>query len=75
MKKFVVGIRHKNSGIISAWSIVDDCRSWFDAVRADVAKKDCAYAMFPENYEFVYKEINSDEIVFDWVPFAVSTGK
>lgn len=71
MKKYIVGIRHKESGLVSAWSVVDDCRAWFDAVRADVSKKDCAFAMFPDNYEFVYKEIDANEVGFDCVSFAL----
>lgn len=63
MNKYVVGIRCKESGIISAMSVVDDVARWKDDVRASLHNNPtCAYALYPDNYEFVYQTLT---IVWD----------
>lgn len=59
--KYIVGIRCKETGVISAMSVVDDVAKWRDDVRASLASTPaCAYAMYPDNYDMVSQSVGAD---------------
>lgn len=61
MNKYVVGIRCKESGVVSAMFVVDDVVRWKDDVRSSLHNNPtCAYALYPDNYEYVYQPIGAD---------------
>lgn len=69
MNKFVVGIMCKESGVVSALSVVDDVVRWKDDVKASLRNSPtCAYALFPENYEFVYQAVGDDWCIGGCLP-------
>lgn len=64
--KKVVGIKNKDSGLVSSLQVVDDVCSFINDVRAAVNGKACAYSMFPEKYEFAVFGIGDEEQVIEF---------
>ena len=63
MNRYIVGIRHKDSKVCRGLAVVDDPRSAVNDIKASVkANPTCAYAMFPNDYEIVVKDVNLEEV-------------
>lgn len=61
--RYVVGIRHKESGLLRGLVVCDDPQFVVNDIRASVkSTPNCAYAMFPADYEIIVKEINCDKV-------------
>lgn len=56
----VIGIRCKESNKVSGLVVTEDPAAYINEVRAAIATKPCAYSMFPEQYEFVIFNIDSE---------------
>ncbi len=66
MIKKVVGVRNKDSGFVSALSVVEDVASHINEMRAAVKDKPCAYNLFPDKYVFVVYGIGDEESVIEF---------
>lgn len=64
--KKIVGVRNKESGFVSALSVIDDVSSFINEMRAVVKEKPCAYNLFPEKYAFVVYGIGEEESVIEF---------
>lgn len=65
MKKFVCGIRHKESKVIYGPQVVDDVKHWTNEIKAFLsANATSSFAMFPADYELVYKEFDTNDDSF-----------
>lgn len=64
--KKVVGIKNKDSGLVSALQVVDDVCSFINEIRAAVNGKPCAYSMFPEKYQIAVFGIGEEENVIEF---------
>lgn len=64
--KKVVGVRNKDSGFVSALSVVEDVACHINEMRAVVKDKPCAYNLFPEKYAFVVYGIGEEESVIEF---------
>ena len=64
--KKVVGIKNKDSGIVSSLQVVDDVCSFINEIRAAVNGKPCAYSMFPDKYQFAVFGIGEEEQVIEF---------
>ncbi len=62
----VVGIRNKDSGYVSGFSIVDDVACFINEMRSVVKEKPCAYNLFPDKYAFVVFSIGDEEAVIEF---------
>lgn len=70
MKRFIVGIRAKDSKVIRGMQVVEDLQSFVRDVKAGVkANPACAYALFPNDYEIVYTELTESNVNWDSVAF------
>ena len=65
MKKFICGIRHKESKVIYGPQVVDDVKHWSNEIKAFLsANATSSFAMFPADYELVYKEFDTNDDSF-----------
>ena len=65
MKKFICGIRHKESKVIYGPQVVDDVKHWSNEIKAFLsANATSSFAMFPADYELVYKEVDTNDDSF-----------
>lgn len=63
MTKYVIGIRHKDSKSCRGLVVVDDPKSAINDIKASIKSNSaCAYALFPDDYEIIIKEVNIDEV-------------
>lgn len=61
--RFVVGIRHKESGLLRGLVVCDDPQFVINDIRASIkGTPNCAYAMFSSDYEIIVKEISCDKV-------------
>lgn len=61
--RYVVGIRHKESSLLRGLVVCDDPQFVVNDIRASIkGTPNCAYAMFPTDYEIIIKEISIDEV-------------
>lgn len=67
MNKKVVGIKNKDSGIVSSFQVVDDVCSFINEIRAAVKGKPCAFSLFPEKYQFAVFGIGEEEQVIEFM--------
>lgn len=59
MKKYVVGIRAKDSGVVRGLTVVEDVQSYVREIRAGVkANPSCAYGTYPDDYDIVCNELD-----------------
>lgn len=59
--KYLVGIRHKESGFVRSMQVVDDPRCAINDIRAGIKEHPaCAYSVYASDYEIVVKEISCD---------------
>ena len=62
--KYLVGVRHKESGSVRGLVVCEDPKFVVNDIRASIrSTPNCAYAMFPDDYEIVVKEV--DCVSFD----------
>lgn len=66
MNKKIVGIKNKESGIVSSMQVVDDVSSFINEIRAAVSDKPCAFSMFPDKYQFAVFGIGDEEQVIEF---------